>query len=352
MRKENMLLDNSEYLDLVEKIKTRVRETQYRVASNANSELVLMYWHIGEMINKHKLWGNKFIDSLAYDIKQEFPKIVGFSVRNLKNMAKFQLTYMDLEFVQAVLAQIPWTHNMVLVDKLDSEEKRIWYVEQIKKNGWSSRELIHQIETDVYHRQNSLDKTTNFNLTLKNTQSDLAQDILKDPYVFDFIAVRKGALERIIENKLVQNITKFLLELGSGFSFVGQQYPICVGDNDFYLDLLFYHLELRCYVVIELKAVDFKPEFAGKLNFYVNAVDGEMRHEGDNPTIGILLCKNKDRLMAEYALKNINSPIGVAEYSITEVLPKEYVDKIPSVEDIEARLLKDFKIDSEEMKGD
>jgi predicted nuclease of restriction endonuclease-like (RecB) superfamily len=317
------------------------------VISNTNSELVLMYWHIGKVINEHKSWGNKFIDSLAYDIKQEFPKIVGFSVRNLKNMAKFALSYPEEVFVQAVLAQIPWTHNLILLDKLTLVEERIWYIEQIKKNGWSSRELQHQIQTDVYHRQNNLEKTTNFGTTLTNPQNDLAQDILKDPYVFDFVAVRKGALERVIENELVQNVTKFLLELGSGFSFVGQQYPIHVGDNDFYIDLLFYHLELRCYIVVELKAVDFRPEFAGKLNFYVNAVDGEIQHEGDNPTIGILLCKNKDKLMAEYALKNINSPIGVAEYSITEVLPEEYANKIPSVEDIEARLLKDFNMDDE-----
>ena len=265
-------------------------------------------------------------------------------------MAKFSAIYPDFEFTQTVSAKIPWSHNLEIM-KLNEETERIWYIEQTNKQKWSVRELRHQIETDVYHSQTSLEKTTNFNLTLDNLHSDLAQEIIKDPYVFDFVAVRKGALERVIENELVQNVTKFLLELGSGFSFVGQQYPITIGDNDFYIDLLFYHLTLRCYVVIELKALDFKPEFAGKLNFYANAVDGEMRREGDNATIGILLCKNKNRLMAEYALKNINSPIGVAEYSITEVLPEEYADKIPSIEDIEARLLEDFNAVSEEKEN-
>lgn len=341
-----MLVDNKEYIELLATIKTKVHETQYRVAKNANSELILLYWNIGKVINEKKSWGNKFIDTLAFDIKREFPKIVGFSVRNLKNMAKFASVYPDLEFVQTVSAQISWSHNLELL-KIESVEERKWYIEQIKKENWSFRVLQHQIETDVYHRQTQAPKITNFDVTLENPQNTLAQDIIKDPYVFDFVAVRKGALERVIENELVQNVTQFLLELGSGFSFVGQQYPIHVGENDFYLDLLFYHLELRCYVVVELKAVDFKPEFAGKLNFYVNAVDGEMRREGDNPTIGILLCKNKDKLMAEYALKNIHSPIGLAEYSITEVLPDEYVDKLPSVEDIEARLLKDFQATEE-----
>ncbi|MDR2975844.1 MAG: PDDEXK nuclease domain-containing protein [Streptococcaceae bacterium] len=348
MNQKNMLFDGKEYLDLVETIKKRVRKTQYEVARQANAELIMMYWSIGRLINEHNDWGKSFVENLSKDIQAEFPKIVGFSRRNLFNMAKFAALYPDEKFVQPVVAQIPWTHNMILIEKVSDEKQRLWYIDQVKKNNWSKRELQHQIETDVFHRQTSIEKTTNFDVTLENPQNSLAQDLIKDPYVFDFVAVRKVALERVIENELVQNVTKFLLELGSGFSFVGQQYPIHVGDNDFYLDLLFYHLELRCYVVVELKAVDFKPEFAGKLNFYVNAVDGEIRREGDNPTIGILLCKNKDRLMAEYALKNIHSPIGVAEYSLTEVLPDEYVNKIPSVEDIEARLLKDFNIADEE----
>ena len=333
-----MLMNQAEYLETISAIKNEIKSAQYRAVLGANRELIVLYWRIGQVINAHKTWGSKFIDSLAADIKLEFPNATGFSVRNLKYMAKFAATYTDEEFVQQVVAQIPWGQNVVLLDKVSDDTARRWYIDGCLKNGWSRNVLVHQIESGLYERQALPDKVNNFAMALPPQQSELAQQMMKDPYVFDFIPFREDMVERDIERALVSEVTKLLLELGTGFAFLGNQYHLNVGGDDFYLDLLFYHLKLRCYVVIELKTGEFKPEYAGQLNFYLSAVDGILKAEEDNPSIGLLLCKTKNDLVAEYSLKDVSKPIGVSEYRVTGVLPEELRDKLPSVEDIQNRI--------------
>ena len=282
--------------------------------------------------------GNKFIDNLATDIKLSFPDAKGYSVRNLKYMAKFAATYTDDEFVQTVSAQIPWSHNTLILDKVQSAEQREWYIRKTAENGWSHSVLTHQIESGLYERQVIAEKISNFENRLPSPQSELAVQTMKDPYVFDFIPFREDMIERDIENALVQDVTKLLLELGTGFAFLGNQYHINVGGDDFYIDLLFYNISLRCYVVIELKTGEFKPEYAGQLNFYLSAVDAILKREDDNPSIGLLLCKSKNDLVAEYALKDMSKPMGVSSYKITSKLPEELIRQLPSVEDIQKRI--------------
>jgi len=333
-----MLMNNTEYLKIIDDIRLKIRTAQHKAVLAANSELVMLYWNIGAIINEHSVWGNKFIENLARDIKLDFPNTTGYSVRNLKYMAKFAKMFPNLEIVQASLAQITWYHNMALMDKVKDTESYLWYAAQTVENGWSRNILVNQIEYGLYERQAIAVKTTNYGKRLPSPQSELAEQTLKDPYIFDFIEYRKGMVEREIECELVRNITKLLLELGTGFAFVGNQYHIEVEDEDFYIDLLFYNLKLHCYVVIELKNGNFKPEYAGKLNFYISAVDDLMKTAQDNPTIGILLCKNKKGMIAEYALRDIEKPIGVSEYSLFDTLPKEYESVLPSVEDFERRI--------------
>ena len=292
-----MLMNSNEYLEIVKSIRDEIKVAQYKAAVSVNRELIMLYYNIGRVINEHKSWGNKFIDNLAADIKLSFPSATGNSVRNLKYMAKFAAIYPDFEFVQQGVAQIPWGHNVVLMDKISNFENR-----------------------------------------LASPQSELAVQTMKDPYVFDFIPFKEDMVERDIEQALVQDITKLLLELGTGFAFLGNQYHINVGGDDFYIDLLFYNLNLRCYVVIELKTGEFKPEYAGQLNFYLSAVDGILKKETDNPSIGLLLCKSKNDLVAEYALKDMSKPIGVSAYQITSNLPEELEHQLPSVEDIQKRI--------------
>jgi predicted nuclease of restriction endonuclease-like (RecB) superfamily len=298
----------------------------------------MLYYHIGKIVNEHKAWGNKFIDNLARDIKLEYPESTGYSVRNLKYMSKFAAEYPDERFVQTVSAQIPWSHNVVVMDKVKEPEKRKWYIEKTIQNGWSHNVLMHQIESCLYERQAVANKVSNFNELLPAPQSELAVQTMKDPYVFDFIPFKEDMLERDIENALVKEITKFLLELGTGFAFLGNQYHLNIGGDDFYIDLLFYNLNLRSYFVIELKTGEFKPEYAGKLNFYLSAVDDILKKETDNPSIGLLLCKSKNNLVAEYSLKDVNKPIGVSAYKTMGVLPDELSKQLPSVEDIQKRI--------------
>ncbi|MDR2932089.1 MAG: PDDEXK nuclease domain-containing protein [Oscillospiraceae bacterium] len=333
-----MLINSSDYLAVINDIKSRIRLTQRRVLLSANAELFMLYWNIGKVINEYSVWGNKFIENLAYDIKLDFPDTRGYSVRNLKYMAKFYKTFPDFEIVQSLTAQLTWTHSNVLLDKVKGQDEFLWYAQRNSESGWSVDLLKEQIENKLYERQVLTKKTNNFQERLTPPQSDLALQTMKDPYMFDFIQYREGMVEREIEAELVKNITKLLLELGTGFAFVGNQYHIEVENEDFYLDLLFYHLKLRCYVVIELKTGDFKPEYAGKLNFYISAVDDLLKAERDNPTIGLLLCKNKRGMIAEYSLRDIEKPIGVSEYKLFKNLPKEYENILPSAEDIEKRI--------------
>ena len=300
--------------------------------------MLLLYYDIGCVINEHKTWGSKFIDNLAADIRLAFPKSKGYSVRNLKYMAKFAETYAEREFVQQVVAQIPWGHNIVILDKVNNLEERKWYIKKSAQNGWSRNVLVHQIESNLYQRQVLAEKVSNFENRLPSPQSELAVQTMKDPYVFDFIAFNEDMLERDIEQALVRDVTRLLLELGTGFAFLGNQYHLNVGGDDFYIDLLFYNINLRCYVVIELKTGDFKPEYAGKLNFYLSAVDGILKKEQDNPSIGLLLCKSKNNVVAEYSLKDMSKPIGVSEYKITSSLPDNLEQQLPSIEDIQKRI--------------
>jgi predicted nuclease of restriction endonuclease-like (RecB) superfamily len=246
--------------------------------------------------------------------------------------------------VQRSVAQIPWRHNIAIMEKVKDEKQREWYIKKTIENAWSRDILVHQIESGLYHRQEITKKISNYKKRLSKPQSELAVQTMKDPYIFDFIRFKEGMLEREIENELVKNITHFLLELGTGFAFIGNQYHLEVGGKDFYIDLLFYHLSLRCYVVIELKTGDFEPEYAGKLNFYLSAVDDILKTATDNPSIGILLCKTKNNLIAEYSLKDMTKPIGVSEYKILDKVPKQFKKALPSVEDIKKRILLDISI--------
>lgn len=333
-----MLMNNKEYFETIESIKNEIKSAQYKAAVSVNRELIMLYYNIGKVINAHKTWGSKFIDNLAADIKLSFPNTTGYSARNLKYMAKFAAMFEDAEIVQAVLAQLTWYHNMALMDKTQDTEQYVWYAQETIKNGWSRNVLVHQIESGLYERQAIAEKISNFENRLASPQSELAVQTMKDPYIFDFIPFKEDMVERDIEQALVKDITKLLLELGTGFAFLGNQYHLNVGGDDFYIDLLFYNLNLRCYIVIELKTGEFKPEYAGQLNFYLSAVDGMLKKDNDNSSIGLLLCKSKNALVAEYALKDMSKPIGVSEYKITNSLPEGLSRQLPSVEDIQKRI--------------
>jgi predicted nuclease of restriction endonuclease-like (RecB) superfamily len=340
-----MLINNEDYFQALESIKGQIQNTQYRAVLGVNHQQITLFWNIGKVIIMNSKYGNNFIENLARDIKRDFPNSKGYSVRNLHYMRKFAEMFDDFENLQVPLADLTWYHLQTLMDKISDKSMYLWYAGKTIENGWSRNILLHQIEMRLFERQAIIDKTTNFERALASPQSELARDTLKNPYVFDFIEVREDIIEREIENELVANIAKTLLELGTGFAFIGQQYHLTVGNEDYYIDLLFYNTKLRCYVVIELKAGKFKPEYAGKLNFYLSAVDDMLKHETDNPSIGILLCKERDKVTAEYALKDINKPIGVSEYKLSDFLPTELADTLPSAEDIEKRIRAKYEIE-------
>jgi predicted nuclease of restriction endonuclease-like (RecB) superfamily len=327
------------YDEFLRGLKERIRTAQVRAALAVNRELVLLYWRIGQDIlerQRQSGWGSKVIDRLAADLRSAFPEMSGFSPRNLKYMRAFAEAWPDEDFVQQVAAQLPWFHNCTILDKLKNLAERIWYAQQTIENGWSRNILIHQIESNLFHRKGKA--ITNFDRTLPAPQSELAQQIIKDPYNFDFLSLGSEAKERDLERGLIAQLQKFLLELGVGFSFVGSQYPLEVDGEDFFIDLLFYHLKLRCFVVIDLKMDQFRPEYAGKMNFYLSAVDDLLKHSSDQPSLGIILCKTKKKMVVEYALRDTSKPLGVAEYRITAALPERLKGNLPSIEDLEAEL--------------
>ncbi len=331
----------SSYADLLADLKHRIRTAQTRAAVSVNHEMVLLYWDIGTAILKQQNsegWGAKVIDKLSSDLCREFPDMKGVSPRNLKYMRAFAEAWPKRAIVQEVLAQISWYQNIALVEKLKDSEKRLFYARHTIEYGWSRNVLVHQIETNLFSREGTAD--TNFQRTLPPPDSDMAQQALKDPYIFDFLTMDKQAHERDLEQGLVEHIRDFLVELGVGFAFVGRQIHLEVDRQDFYIDLLFYHLKLRCYVVIELKAAEFKPEYAGKMNFYLSTVDDQLRHPDDKPTIGIILCKTKSKVIAEYALRDMNKPMGVSSFEtrLTESLPKTLKGSLPEVEELESKL--------------
>ena len=300
---------------------------------------MLLYWRIGRDIlvrQETEGWGARVIDRLSSDLRAAFPEMQGFSPRNLKYMRAFAATWADEAIVQGLLAQLTWYHNLTLLEKVARVEHRLWYARQAIEHGWSRNVLLAQIETSVHERAGKA--LTNFKATLPPPHSDLAQQTLKDPYVFDFLTLGPDAQERDLERGLLEHVRDFLLELGVGFAFVGSQVHLEVGGEDFYVDLLFFHLRLRCFVVIELKTGAFKPEYAGKMNFYLSAVDAQLRREGDHPSIGLVLCKEKNKVVVEYALRDTKKPIGVSAYRLLEKLPAKLKGSIPTVEELEAEL--------------
>ncbi len=328
----------ADYADALGTIKGRIQQERMRVILSANSAMVLLYWDIGQMIlvrQDRAGWGAKVIDRLAADLREAFPDMKGFSPRNLKYMRAFAAAWPERAIVQESLAQIPWYHHIALLEKLDKPKERIWYARQTMEHGWSHNILVLQIQGRIHERQGKA--ITNFKVTLPPAESDLAAEVFKDPYLFDFLGTADPRREREIEQALVDHIQRFLLELGAGFAFVGRQVPLEVGDQDFRIDLLFYHLKLRCFVVIELKGGSFDPAFVGQLNLYLSAVDDLLRHPEDRPTIGLLLCREKNKIVVEYALRDLKKPVGVAEWKtrIVKSLPKELKGALPSVQELE-----------------
>ncbi len=329
------------YTEFLEEIKRRIREAQIRASLTVNKELILLYWSIGKSIlEKQALegWGSKIIERMAKDLGTDFPGVSGFSVRNLKYMRKFAEVYPNPEFVQALLAQMPWWHNILLLEKLQHASKREWYAQEVIKNGWSGRVLEEAIRSNLYERKGKA--ITNFQVRLPAPHSELAKDILKSPYNFSFLTLEDNYVEQELERGLVDNLEKLILELGQGFAFIGRQYHIEIAGDDYYLDMLFYHIKLRCFCVVELKTTDFKPEYAGKLNFYLAAVDRQLKHPSDNPSIGMIICRTKNDLKVEYSLERSTMPMGVSEYAVNimDALPKELRGTLPTAAEIEAKL--------------
>ena len=346
---------------LLSEVKQRIQLAQTRAVLAVNSELVRLYWDIGRIIDlrqKREGWGAAVIPRLAQELKNEMPELKGFSERNIGRMIAFYREYADpsaflpqaaakisspakvpqpaAKSGTALLWAIPWFHHVVLMEKVKDIPTRYWYMEQALTNGWSRNVLTLQIEAQAHARHGKA--RSNFALTLPPHQSDLVQQTLKDPYIFDFLTLTEPFHERELETELVRHLEKFLLELGQGFAFVGRQYKLDVGDEEFYIDLLFYHLRLRAFVVIELKKGKFKPEYAGKLNFYCNVVNDRLKQPADQPTIGLMLCQERSRLLAEYSFVGIDKPIGISTYKLTRALPRELRSALPTVEEIEAEL--------------
>ncbi|MEZ2354467.1 YhcG family protein [Caballeronia sp. RCC_10] len=329
----------NEYRRWLADVKQRVERARVRAVASVNRELVTLYWQIGREIldrQQRQGWGAGVVDQLARDLKAAFPDMRGFSPRNLKYMRSLAQAWPDAQFVQQPAAQLPWFHLCTLLDKVKDSAQRDWYAGKALEHGWSRQVLTMQIETAACARAGNA--VINFSETLPPAQSDLARDALKDPYVFDFLGLAEDAQERDIEHALTRHITRFLLELGAGFAFVGRQYRVDVGGDEFFIDLLFYHLKLRCYVVVELKTTPFRPEYAGQLNFYLSAIDAQVKAADDQPTIGLLLCKEKNRLVAEYALRGVGKPMGVAEYQLLRQVPASLERTLPSIDQIEAEL--------------
>ena len=369
-----------QYGELLTQVKDRIRQAQVKAAFSVNARMIQLYWDIGKIITEEQKkagWGSSVIPKLSRDIRNELPEVKGFSERNIGRMISFYRAYPEIDSflpqavakietqssaysassnkkekvpqavaesgntktqsnLQQLVAQIPWGHNILLMEKIKDIPTRFWYMQQTIENGWSRNVLSLMIKSKEYERQGKA--VTNFEEHLPSPQSDLAQQTLKDPYIFDFLTLSKPFQERELETGLIRHLEKFLLELGRGFAFVGRQYHLEISDKDFYIDLLFYHLKLRCFVVIDLKKGDFKPEYAGKMNFYCNVVDDQLRHKDDQPTIGLILCQTRDRILAEYTLRDINKPIGISEYELTRVLPEKLKSSLPTIEEIEAEL--------------
>ncbi len=337
---ENISTLTSDFSEWIATLKNKIRSARNKLVFSVNSQVLELYWELGKDIaekQQQSSFGSNFIEQISEELKRDFPEIKGFSRRNLYAILQWYKFYMTkYQFVPHRVAQIPWSHNRIIVSKIKDIEVAEFYVEETAKNAWDRDTLEIQIE-NKYHLKADI-STHNFSNTLSAKQSELATQTLKDPYNFDFLGLENDALEKAIEDELIKNVTKFLLELGKGFAFLGRQYKIEIGENDHFLDMLFYHIELRCYIVVELKAGKFIPEYAGKLNYYLSAVDSQWRKKDDNPTIGILLCKKKNKIDVEYSLRDIHKPMGISEYILTDSIPDEIKPQLPSVEELEREL--------------
>ncbi|MFT4152659.1 PDDEXK nuclease domain-containing protein [Parafilimonas sp.] len=379
-----MKILNKQYRNWLATLKNNIQQSKLQTALQVNTNMLLLYWYIGTQIEEKTTiegWGAKIINQLSLDLQKAFPDLQGFSVRSLNYMRKFSVTYPDLLIVQqpaaqikktakktiskthtaqkkssdnqivqqpaaqfgnkmynlsnAELVSIPWGHHILLLDKINNEHERVWYIQKTIENNWSRAVLQYQIDTDLYQRQYKTKKTSNFHLTLPKLQSDLANEILKDPYKFDFLQLGEKITERELEQQLTDHIQEFLIELGAGFAFVGRQLKLKIGRKEYFIDLLFYHLRLRSFIVIDLKTQEFELEHTGKMNGYLNAINKQFRHKTDNPSIGIILCSSKDDVEVDFALNNINHPIGVSEYRFIKSLPKQFKDELPSAKQLQ-----------------
>lgn len=326
------MLDKS-FNEIINVIKNDIKSTQLDIIINANKNLVNLYYRLGKILYENSSWGNKFVNKISIELKLSFPNLKGFSERNLNYMKAFYEEYKDNVEILHLGAKIPWKHNVVLMQKIKDINIRKWYMEKCLEDGWSKSVLLYQIDTDLYSRQVKNIKHNNFELTL-SSNTDMANNIMKDPYVFDLIELNEGYKERELENKMLERIKNVLLELGNGFSFVGNQYKITVGNKDFYIDLLFYHIKLKCYIAFELKTDEFIPEYGSKLGFYLTALDEKVKDDSDNPSIGIILCRSKNNEIVDYTLKYINKPVGVSEYKIFNELPDNLIEKLPTKDDL------------------
>lgn len=342
MKEDNIISFDNDYRDFLLDLKEKIRRTQLKASMAANSVLIDFYWELGKEIVRLETgnhWGTKLIEQLSIDLKLEFSQIKGFSRRNLYAIRQWYLFYSTrYKFVPQAVAQLPWGHQRLIINKIKDVELAIKYADACCENSWSRDTLEANINSNYHLRVGN--GQTNFSATLPALQSDLANQTIKNPYYFDFIEVEDERSERAIEKELIKHISEFMIELGKGFAFVGKQYNVVVNNNDYFIDLLFYHLHLRCYVVFELKAGKFKPEYAGKLNFYISAVDSQLKHPNDNSTIGIILCRTSDSIEVEYALRDIQKPIGISSFELQKNIPEKFKSALPTVEEIENELMK------------
>lgn len=335
------LAQTPHYRDFISTLKQKVQSAQIKAARAANTQLITLYWELGKLIVEKQQasgWGDAVIDQIAKDLTQALGGLKGFSRANLYRMKKFYGFYEHTENVAQLVRQIPWGHNILIFEKIKDQNMALWYVQKTLENNWSRNVLALQLDSRLYDRQAEKPKIDNFNERLPAPESDLARQSLKDPYLFDFLNLGDEAKERAVESAIMDHLTRFMLELGKGFAFVGRQYHLEVGDQDFYIDLLFYHLKLHCYVVLEIKNGAFKPEYAGKLNFYLTALDEQVKAPEDNPSIGLILCRDRNNLVAEYALRDLNKPIGISRYELSATLPEELRTSLPTLEEVEAGL--------------
>ncbi|MEE4355863.1 MAG: PDDEXK nuclease domain-containing protein [Desulfococcaceae bacterium] len=337
----NGLFNDNDYISFLKTVKSEIQSARIRAAKTVNRELISLYWKIGEMIveKQEKLgWGKSVVEQLSKDIRKEFDGIAGYSARNLWDMKRFYEQYQANSKLRQLVAEIPWGHNLLIINKIKQEDAREYYLKASKDYGWSRNVLLNQIKADAYSRHKLSDKQHNFDNVMPKHLAEQADETMKDSYMLDFLGITTPVLERELENRMVEKIRDVIIELGQGFAFIGNQYKIKAEDREYYIDLLFYHRKLKCLVAFELKAGKFKPEYAGKMNFYLNLLDDFVREDGEEPSIGIILCAEKDNFEIEYSLRDINKPVGVAEYRLTQKLPEKFKNALPTAEEIKNKL--------------